>query len=1470
MSREISSGTKLRLFSGNGSKEFVIESKKGAGGSCAAYVVSFYEADEIRHKGILKEYCPAYLGDVKRNSDNSIVIPVDLRQRFDKGLKDFMDTYRFINNYIAENEAASNYHPVQLGLYEGNNTLYTLSSCDFGKTYDLMEDESLHSVIRLMISVTKAVEMYHCAGFVHCDIKPENIFILDGVTDLIKLFDYDSLLSIDELRKGAVSVIPDPSIYYVPELVGREQRKIGIATDIFEIGAMLYYRLFGKAPTAEQMEHDSVFDLENTALTDGISPKAKYELEKLFRNTLRISARRRYATTKELIGQLELILDNLDNKKPYLLNLPVWRPARIRVERDAELNDIHAGLLRDGFVFIKGMGGLGKSELSKMYVDRYRQEYHTVQFCKYVDSIKTMVASMPISGVNDEDYDNIDDLFKAKNKILHQCDSHTMIVVDNFNVTYDKHLRDFLPSDAKGFKVIFTTRCMPASDYYENNVLRLSALSSEDSRRLFYLHTQSVRTPEADAKIDRLVNEIQYNTLLLVLIAKLIKRTNTDIDIVIQKLEEQELKTLDAKVFYEYDYPDEDLEVYNKINNHLHTVFNISGLSYAEKQVLVDMTLICVYGIVTDDFIGACDDKDVSAQVIDALISRGWIEENNKTISLHTIVSDVISELDIEKNNSYYSLACYLEDQCDVEEDTHISILHKALAIAKQLDRRYKTEDDETQAVISFILGTVYLSLYRPKDAEKCLLKAVLISKAIDCEYLLAVAYLKLGDHEAKFGTTTKAVPYYNEAIKTTESLCDHDESGDSYYGIIIDAMRGIADCYENNNELSRAVQQYKDLLSFVTEHEIDLADLVIKEIIRLSEETDDQRDIDYYSELLTKYEESPTEEEESFDQIISRQIDSGDFRKARIEYEKLLSEAREEYGEESPFYQDLAKYRCVYYLINDDIAEADRLMAEDMAFIGSTYGEKSVEMADFLSVLSIHMIDKTRIKYGLELAERAVSICEALDQKRSYVYAKAKMAMVTAYVTLGDSYAAGKIAEGLDLDRFSGSDYLSDIIRSIGLAYIELGFYDEIINISNKVIKSKNIDRLSRVIAYELLLIYHDQKGETDKALSYLNKVKKQIDELSTSKYAKAYLLTYYRFAAKIASKKQKDEEALSYIDKAINLFEDKSAYLLLRCYQDRSLYHSFLKDYSSAESDFERCKEIVDKYGLYPKINIPAYNNAAVVYYKKEEYSEAEKCYEKILELQPDIISRPSSYTEAMICLNYGWIKYILDDAKTAEEYISSAISYFEANGFGGSQEYLTAKNNLSIIYMQQQKLEQALPLLLEIRDKIETVRDNDSTNVIRIHVDTVSGLLASDKAQEAYDFAVDSDKKLAKKYGKKSPERIDYLQRVSGTFKYFGYLDAFEFLEKASKLIKTARLEHSILQAAQLNYLGVAFWDLNKDPNTAKDLLEQAKNLLEELGAQSLPLYELVCNNLKLAEEEVLNDLIKRMAENMTGKN
>lgn len=1455
MGRSLSINSKLRLQSNGSFTEFTVDEIKGFGGSCIAYEVSFYEDGYILHKGILKEFCPVYLGNLNRDNCE-IIVPEKYDSQFQKGLSDFKESYCSINEYIAHNGSASNYHPVQFGLYEGNNTLYTLSSFDYGKTYDKLSDDNLYSLVKIMLAVAKGVEQYHNAGFVHCDIKPENIFILDEVTDLIKLFDYDSLIRIDDLKSGKVTEIPMPSAYYVPELNDLDLKNIGIQTDIFQIGAMFYARLFGKAPQPMDMGYDSEYNFDNASLLSGVSPKAVFEIEKLFRNTLQISKRRRYKDTSQLISQLEFILTLVDSKKPYLLNFPVWQPSMLCIERSDELREIDYRLKKDGYVFVKGMGGLGKSELAKMYVKEYGSQFHTVQFCKYVDSLKSLVASIPISGINDEDYKNLDELAKAKNKILLQCDANTLIIVDNFNVTYDKFLREFLPSDSNSFKVIFTTRCMPAADYYEDKVLKLAPLSLENCKALFYMHCGIERTLATDDLLEELINEIQFNTLLLILIAKTVKRTKMQISEILEKLREQELDSVNVKVFYEYDYSDDEIEVYNKINSHLNTVFNISGLRYADQEVLLNMTLISAYGIEEDEFISASNSELVTIEIIENLINQGWLENRDTLISMHSIVSDVVSEKGIKKTDCYYSLAEYLEDCCDVDEDFHISELQKALATAKQLERRYKTEDKISVAVINFLLSNIYMVLYRPKNAKECLDKAMLIAeKEQDYEDLPCV-YNKCGDYESKFGTRSKAIDYYKRAIAVA------NETDGEFYDEISDAILRIAECYEENNEKDKALEQYKRLLSYRIKHNLnEYIDGIIKDIIALCDELDRQEDLLYYQNLLTNYETDSTEDN---DEILEK-LSSDDYEQVQRDYEQFLSEIREQLGDESPYYKDIAKYRWVYFLINGDKEQAMRLIAENMSFIESTYGKDSMEMAEFLSLAAFQLADKCEIDSALEMAERAVEICRFNHQEESYTALQANLDRIVVYVTKGDTYSAYEIAKTLDFTKFSGNDFLSDIIKSVGLVLINLSMYDESKALAKKVLNTKKLDRLSKIIAAEILIICYEQEGNIDKAQQYLMDISNEINSLSTLKFAKDYLLIFKRMEAKIYFRNNDYKSAVESLDSAIELYEDKKALALLQCYQDRGVYLTGLNDYVGAEKDFAKCEEIIKIYNLSDKSSLLLYNNIALIHYNRQEYETAEKYYDKVFNIMPEI-RNPQNYTEVVICQNYGWVKYNLNDSAKGEEYIKKAISYYEKKKLTDSVEYITAEYNISLILTEQERFVESLPLLLDTYDSIDKIQNKDYSVRIYICTSIVVALFLSDKAQQAYDFANAEDENFADLYGKKSVERIDYLQKTAGAFKFCGYVEAFEFLEKSRKLINKARLENSVWQASQDNYVGVVFLDIEDDAQTAQEYFESAKALLNSLSQQDTPLYSLVENNLQQAKDRVMDELIKRMAETL----
>ena len=101
---------------------------------------------------------------------------------------------------------------------------------------------SLVDVLLVFRMVASGLDAMHRRGFVHCDIKPNNIII--NKSGSIKIIDLGQSCKIGTI-KSRIQGTPD---YIAPEQVKR--KPMGPKTDIFNLGATMYWALTGKhAPT---------------------------------------------------------------------------------------------------------------------------------------------------------------------------------------------------------------------------------------------------------------------------------------------------------------------------------------------------------------------------------------------------------------------------------------------------------------------------------------------------------------------------------------------------------------------------------------------------------------------------------------------------------------------------------------------------------------------------------------------------------------------------------------------------------------------------------------------------------------------------------------------------------------------------------------------------------------------------------------------------------------------------------------------------------------------------------------------------------------------------------------------------------------------------------------------------------------------------------------------------------------------
>jgi WD40 repeat protein/tetratricopeptide (TPR) repeat protein len=157
-----------------------------------------------------------------------------------------------------------------------------------------------------LLTLAQAIDAAHRAGVVHRDLKPANVLLTeDGqpkVTDfgLAKRLDDPS----GQTQTGAILGTPS---YMAPEQAESKAPRVGPATDVWALGAILYEMLTGRPP----FKAATVFDtLQHVRTAEPIppsqfQPRTPRDLETICLKCLQKDPARRYATAAALAEDLQ-------------------------------------------------------------------------------------------------------------------------------------------------------------------------------------------------------------------------------------------------------------------------------------------------------------------------------------------------------------------------------------------------------------------------------------------------------------------------------------------------------------------------------------------------------------------------------------------------------------------------------------------------------------------------------------------------------------------------------------------------------------------------------------------------------------------------------------------------------------------------------------------------------------------------------------------------------------------------------------------------------------------------------------------------------------------------------------------------------------------------------------------------------------------------------------------------------------
>ncbi|HEX3028236.1 MAG TPA: protein kinase [Clostridia bacterium] len=269
----------------------------GKGGFGITYLA--YDLNQNK-KVAIKEYLPDNLTHRNTGATEVSTFSGEKGETFRRGADKFFEEAKTLSIF--------NGHPHIINVYEffyENNTAYFvmeyLDGIDLKSYVNSNEGRiSVEKTIEIILPVIDAVSVIHNAGILHRDISPDNIYICDDGN--VKLLDFGAARQVLGEEWKSLSVVLKQG--FAPIEQYQTRGKQGEWTDIYALGATMYYCLTGRVPESamDRVDEDSL------KLPSKLGVKIPDGLELVLSKAMAPSRLKRYKSAEELRCDISLAI----------------------------------------------------------------------------------------------------------------------------------------------------------------------------------------------------------------------------------------------------------------------------------------------------------------------------------------------------------------------------------------------------------------------------------------------------------------------------------------------------------------------------------------------------------------------------------------------------------------------------------------------------------------------------------------------------------------------------------------------------------------------------------------------------------------------------------------------------------------------------------------------------------------------------------------------------------------------------------------------------------------------------------------------------------------------------------------------------------------------------------------------------------------------------------------------------------
>lgn len=632
----LKAGTTLRF---NDGWEYTITDELARGGSSIVYNAYYIDNLGARKTVRIKE-CYPFRYNLHRLSDGSLLISEAERKLFLQTTQKMRRAYQLGNEFFAA-DGLTNLTANTYNIYEANHTLYVVSVYAQGQELSYERYSSVKDSIAAVKSAAVAISKIHNKGFLYLDIKPSNILTLEGTTELIQLFDFDTVVPISDIPELG-DKISFTKGFAALELQRGDGKRIGTHTDVYGIGALLFYMLFDRVPDAFDCDSDARYDFSKSKLSGGEYRDAlTFRLTDFFHHTLADYYLDRFSNMETVVEKLSELQSLADPSARYVVSSKIYAP-EFFLGREQETAWLTQRLLdaSGGCSFLVGMGGIGKSTLARHCIRQSMPKIDSVLYLDYQGTIEKTICddyAAQIHGVQKDKSETEEAYFERKLGILRELGGgkNCVLVIDNYTGDSGNGIPKLLQT---GWRLLFLTRDKALAQGHDT--IEVNSVSEENALLLFEKHIGHRLSEEERRCAASIIQNTAGHTLVIELIAKQIGSPVCTLSLAqaAQIVAEYGFASLaPEKVGYQRDAILHQASIRQIISG----LFAADTLSETQNTL---MKALSMFGRTGVSIARLCEMLRLpNRDDIGALYRQGWIAINDTILTMHPVIEEVVT-----------------------------------------------------------------------------------------------------------------------------------------------------------------------------------------------------------------------------------------------------------------------------------------------------------------------------------------------------------------------------------------------------------------------------------------------------------------------------------------------------------------------------------------------------------------------------------------------------------------------------------------------------------------------------------------------------------------------------------------------------------------------------------------------------------------------------------------------------------